>query len=99
MSQAGRTVLMASPRGFCAGVSSAIDTVDLVLERYGAPVYVRHEIVHNRYVVEKLRAQGARFIDDLADVPDGSLLIFSAHGVSPAVRAAARRRNLRVVDA
>ena len=94
-----RTILVASPRGFCAGVSYAIEIVDLVLERHGPPVYVRHEIVHNRYVVDKLRAQGARFVDDLTDVPEGSLLIFSAHGVSPAVRQEATRRKLRVVDA
>jgi 4-hydroxy-3-methylbut-2-enyl diphosphate reductase len=92
-------IVLASPRGFCAGVSYAIDIVNLVLERYGPPVYVRHEIVHNRYVVEKLRSQGARFVEELADVPDGSLLIFSAHGVAPAVRDEARTRNLRVVDA
>jgi 4-hydroxy-3-methylbut-2-enyl diphosphate reductase len=94
-----RTILVASPRGFCAGVSYAIEIVDLVLERHGPPVYVRHEIVHNRYVVDKLRTQGARFVDDLADVPEGSLLIFSAHGVSPAVRQEATQRHLRVVDA
>lgn len=94
-----RTILVASPRGFCAGVSYAVEIVDLVLQRHGPPVYVRHEIVHNRYVVDKLRAQGARFVDDLADVPEGSLLIFSAHGVSPAVREEATRRSLRVVDA
>jgi 4-hydroxy-3-methylbut-2-en-1-yl diphosphate reductase len=94
-----RTILVASPRGFCAGVSYAIEIVNLVLERHGPPVYVRHEIVHNRYVVDQLRAQGARFVDDVADVPEGSLLIFSAHGVSPAVRAAAERRRLRVIDA
>jgi len=99
MAAGPRTILVASPRGFCAGVSYAIEIVDLVLERHGPPVYVRHEIVHNRYVVDKLRAQGARFVEDLADVPDGSLLIFSAHGVSPAVREAARTRNLRVIDA
>jgi 4-hydroxy-3-methylbut-2-enyl diphosphate reductase len=94
-----RTVLVASPRGFCAGVSYAVEIVTLVLERYGPPVYVRHEIVHNRYVVEQLRTQGARFVDDLADVPTGSLLIFSAHGVSPAVRDEAQTRKLRVIDA
>jgi 4-hydroxy-3-methylbut-2-en-1-yl diphosphate reductase len=96
---AARTILVASPRGFCAGVSYAIEIVNLVLERYGPPVYVRHEIVHNRHVVEQLRAQGARFVEDPADVPPGSLLIFSAHGVSPAVREAARTRALRVIDA
>ncbi len=95
----GRSILVASPRGFCAGVSYAIEIVDLVLERHGPPVYVRHEIVHNRYVVDKLRAQGARFVEDLADVPPGSLLIFSAHGVAPSVREEARARQLRVVDA
>jgi 4-hydroxy-3-methylbut-2-enyl diphosphate reductase len=92
-------ILVASPRGFCAGVSYAIEIVNLVLERYGAPVYVRHEIVHNRHVVEELRAKGARFVDDLGDAPPGSLLIFSAHGVSPAVREEAERRKLRIIDA
>ncbi len=90
---------MASPRGFCAGVSYAIDIVELVLERHGPPVYVRHEIVHNRHVVDGLRARGARFVEDLSDVPVGSLLVFSAHGVSPAVRAEAKARDLRVIDA
>lgn len=94
-----RMVWVASPRGFCAGVSYAIEIVNLVLERYGPPVYVRHEIVHNRHVVEELRGQGARFVDDVKDVPAGSRLIFSAHGVSPAVREEARSRNLRVLDA
>jgi 4-hydroxy-3-methylbut-2-enyl diphosphate reductase len=92
-------LLVASPRGFCAGVSYAIDIVDLVLKRYGPPVYVRHEIVHNRHVVENLRARGARFVENLSEVPSGSLLIFSAHGVSPAVRAEAQERGLRVIDA
>ncbi|MFI5364589.1 MAG: 4-hydroxy-3-methylbut-2-enyl diphosphate reductase [Candidatus Binatia bacterium] len=96
---AARTILVANPRGFCAGVSYAVEIVDLVLERYGPPVYVRHEIVHNRHVVEQLRAQGARFVEDVTDVPPGSLLIFSAHGVSPAVREQARARALRVIDA
>ena len=99
MTAAARTILVASPRGFCAGVSYAIDIVNLVLERHGPPVYVRHEIVHNRHVVEKLRTQGARFVEDLADVPPGSLLIFSAHGVAPTVRAEADARDLRVIDA
>lgn len=94
-----RTVWVASPRGFCAGVSYAIDIVDLVLERYGPPVYVRHEIVHNRYVVDELRSRGARFVEELKDVPNGSRLIFSAHGVSPAVREEARARDLHVLDA
>jgi 4-hydroxy-3-methylbut-2-enyl diphosphate reductase len=92
-------VLLANPRGFCAGVDRAIEIVDLALERYGPPVYVRHEIVHNRHVVEELRAKGAVFVDDPSEVPSGSLLVFSAHGVSPAVRAAAQARDLRVIDA
>jgi 4-hydroxy-3-methylbut-2-enyl diphosphate reductase len=94
-----RTILVASPRGFCAGVSYAVEIVDLVLERHGPPVYVRHEIVHNRHVVDELRARGVRFVDDLSEVPPDSLLIYSAHGVSPAVRAEAAQRRLRVIDA
>jgi 4-hydroxy-3-methylbut-2-enyl diphosphate reductase len=92
-------VLLANPRGFCAGVDRAIDIVEIALQRFGPPVYVRHEIVHNRHVVDSLRAKGAVFIDDPQEVPPGSLLIFSAHGVSPAVRDAAAARNLRVIDA
>ncbi|HEY5658691.1 MAG TPA: 4-hydroxy-3-methylbut-2-enyl diphosphate reductase [Myxococcota bacterium] len=92
-------LLLANPRGFCAGVHRAIEVVELALERFGAPVYVRHEIVHNRHVVDQLRAKGAVFIEDPADAPEGSLLIFSAHGVSPAVREAAEARELRVIDA
>jgi 4-hydroxy-3-methylbut-2-enyl diphosphate reductase len=92
-------VLLANPRGFCAGVDRAIEIVELALERFGPPIYVRHEIVHNRHVVEGLRAKGAVFVDDPSEVPAGSLLIFSAHGVSPAVRAAAQERDLRVIDA
>jgi 4-hydroxy-3-methylbut-2-enyl diphosphate reductase len=92
-------VLLANPRGFCAGVDRAIEIVEIALERFGPPVYVRHEIVHNRHVVEGLRAKGAVFVEEPADVPEGSLLVFSAHGVSPAVREAARRRGLRVIDA
>ncbi len=91
--------LLASPRGFCAGVDRAIDVVEEALDIFGAPVYVRHEIVHNEHVVERLRRLGAVFTDDLADVPDGSVLIFSAHGVAPAVRAEAAARQLRVIDA
>jgi 4-hydroxy-3-methylbut-2-enyl diphosphate reductase len=94
-----RKVLVASPRGFCAGVSYAIDIVDRVLDEFGPPVYVRHEIVHNRHVVDDLRARGAHFVEDLSTVPQQSLLIFSAHGVSPAVRDEARRRDLRIIDA
>ncbi len=99
MPESSRRVLLAQPRGFCAGVSYAIEIVELVLERYGPPVYVRHEIVHNRHVVESLRQRGARFVENLAEVPAGSLLIFSAHGVSPQVRDEARHRGLRVIDA
>ncbi len=91
--------LLASPRGFCAGVDRAIDVVEECLELFGAPVYVRHEIVHNEYVVQRLRERGAVFTDDLADVPAGATLIFSAHGVSPAVRTEATARGLRVIDA
>jgi 4-hydroxy-3-methylbut-2-enyl diphosphate reductase len=92
-------VVLASPRGFCAGVDRAIEIVELALERFGPPVYVRHEIVHNRHVVESLRAKGAVFVDDPADAPEGALLVFSAHGVSPAVREAAAERGLRALDA
>ena len=92
-------VLLANPRGFCAGVDRAIEIVELALERHGAPVFVRHEIVHNRHVVDELRGKGAVFVDDPSEVPIGAVLIFSAHGVSPAVRAAAEERELRVIDA
>jgi 4-hydroxy-3-methylbut-2-enyl diphosphate reductase len=92
-------VLLANPRGFCAGVDRAIEIVESALERHGAPVYVRHEIVHNRHVVDELRAKGAVFIDDPDDVPMGAVLVFSAHGVSPAVRSSAAQRELHVIDA
>jgi 4-hydroxy-3-methylbut-2-enyl diphosphate reductase len=92
-------ILLANPRGFCAGVDRAIEIVETALARHGAPVYVRHEIVHNQHVVESLRAKGAVFVDELADVPAGGLVIFSAHGVSPAVRREAEERGLRVLDA
>ena len=92
-------VILANPRGFCAGVDRAIEIAETALARFGPPVYVRHEIVHNRHVVDALRAKGAVFVDDLAEVPPGSLLVFSAHGVSPAVRKAAAERDLRVIDA
>jgi 4-hydroxy-3-methylbut-2-enyl diphosphate reductase len=92
-------IRLASPRGFCAGVDRAIEVVEMALERFGPPVYVRHEIVHNRHVVDDLRAKGAVFIEDPADVPEGSLLVYSAHGVSPAVREAAEARRLRTIDA
>lgn len=99
MTQPTHTLYLAAPRGFCAGVDRAIDIVEMALEVYGAPIWVRHEIVHNRHVVDALRAKGAVFTDDLTDVPEGSVLIFSAHGVSPAVRAEARSRGLRTLDA
>jgi 4-hydroxy-3-methylbut-2-enyl diphosphate reductase len=92
-------IILAGPRGFCAGVERAIDIVEQALEVCGPPVYVRREIVHNGYVVDKLRAKGAIFVDELDEVPDAATVIFSAHGVSPAVRDEARRRALRVIDA
>lgn len=93
-------VLMAAPRGFCAGVDRAIQIVELALRKYGAPVYVRHEIVHNRFVVDSLRAKGAVFVEELDDIPDdGQPVIFSAHGVAKSVPAAARSRNMFVLDA
>ena len=92
-------IVLAGPRGFCAGVDRAIDIVELALEVCPHPVYVRKEIVHNRHVVEALRAKGAHFVDDLDEVPDDATVIFSAHGISPAVRDEALRRGLRVIDA
>ena len=92
-------VLLAEPRGFCAGVDRAIEIVERALSRFGRPIYVRHEIVHNTYVVDDLKAKGAIFIEDLADVPPGATLVFSAHGVSQAVRADAARRGFQVFDA
>jgi 4-hydroxy-3-methylbut-2-enyl diphosphate reductase len=92
-------VLIAAPRGFCAGVDRAIDIVERAIERYGAPVYVRHEIVHNRYVVDTLRAKGAVFVEELDEVPDGVPVVFSAHGVPKAVPAAAEERGLSYLDA
>ncbi|KAA5969326.1 4-hydroxy-3-methylbut-2-enyl diphosphate reductase [Pantoea sp. M_9] len=90
-------ILLANPRGFCAGVDRAISIVERALEMYGAPIYVRHEVVHNRYVVSSLRERGAIFIEEIAEVPDGAILIFSAHGVSQAVRAEAKARNLTML--
>ena len=92
-------VVLANPRGFCAGVERAIDIVERALELHGAPIYVRHEIVHNTYVVEDLRAKGAVFVEELDEVPAGGIVIFSAHGVSKAVRTDAERRGLKVFDA
>ena len=92
-------VLLANPRGFCAGVERAIEIVERALELHGAPIYVRHEIVHNRFVVERLRAKGAVFVEELNEVPAGSIVIFSAHGVAKAVQAEADRRGLKVFDA
>jgi 4-hydroxy-3-methylbut-2-enyl diphosphate reductase len=92
-------VLLANPRGFCAGVERAIDTVERALELHGAPIYVRHEIVHNKFVVADLRAKGAVFVEELDEVPPGGIVIFSAHGVSKQVRADAERRGLKVFDA
>ncbi|QEI07285.1 4-hydroxy-3-methylbut-2-enyl diphosphate reductase [Pigmentiphaga aceris] len=92
-------IVLAQPRGFCAGVDRAIDIVERALEIYGAPIYVRHEIVHNRYVVQDLRNKGAVFIDELEDAPTGATVVFSAHGVSRAVRAEAEERGLHIYDA
>jgi 4-hydroxy-3-methylbut-2-enyl diphosphate reductase len=94
-----RRVVVASPRSFCAGVERAIEVVDRALERFGAPLYVRRQIVHNRHVVEDLEARGAVFVDELDEVPDGATVVFSAHGVAPEVRAEAARRPLQVIDA
>ena len=92
-------IILANPRGFCAGVDRAITIVERAIELFGAPVYVRHEVVHNRYVVNRLKQLGAIFIEDIREVPDNSILIFSAHGVSKAVREEAKQRKLRIFDA
>jgi len=99
MSQSIAEIVLAGPRGFCAGVERAIDIVELALSVCDPPVYVRKEIVHNRHVVEHLRNEGAIFVDELDEVPDGATVIFSAHGIAPAVRDEARRRRLRAIDA
>jgi 4-hydroxy-3-methylbut-2-enyl diphosphate reductase len=92
-------ILLVEPRGFCAGVERAIDIVDLCLERFGAPVYVRREIVHNRAVVDRFRERGVIFVEELDEVPENSLVVFSAHGVSPAVFEQGRERGLEIIDA
>jgi 4-hydroxy-3-methylbut-2-enyl diphosphate reductase len=92
-------VVLAQPRGFCAGVERAIEIVERALEKYGPPIYVRHEIVHNRHVVERLRAKGARFVDEIDEIPPGAVTIFSAHGVASAIETRAGERGLPVIDA
>src|ERR1700752_2133494 len=95
----GKRVLLAEPRGYCAGVDRAVETVERALEKHGAPVYVRHEIVHNRHVVDTLAKAGAVFVDETDEVPEGAIVVFSAHGVAPTVHASAAERSLRVIDA
>ncbi len=95
----GKRVLLAEPRGYCAGVDRAVETVEKALEKHGAPIYVRKEIVHNRHVVETLREQGVIFVDETDEVPEGALVVFSAHGVAPIVHETAAERNLRTIDA
>ncbi len=92
-------VILAQPRGFCAGVERAIEIVERALKKYGPPVYVRHEIVHNRHVVEDLRSRGAVFVDELDEIPPGAMTVFSAHGVAKRVEEVARERGLPVIDA
>jgi 4-hydroxy-3-methylbut-2-en-1-yl diphosphate reductase len=99
MSEPHRRVLLAKPRGYCAGVDRAVQAVEIALGRYGAPVYVRKQIVHNTYVVSELEKRGAIFVEETDEVPDGSVVVFSAHGIAPEVRTAAQRRGLRAIDA
>jgi 4-hydroxy-3-methylbut-2-enyl diphosphate reductase len=99
VSNGTKTLVRVRPRGFCAGVVRAVDIVELALEAYGNPVYVHHEIVHNRYVVDQLRRRGAIFVESIAEVPEGAVLVFSAHGVPPRVRTEAKERQLKVIDA
>ncbi|MET0864133.1 MAG: 4-hydroxy-3-methylbut-2-enyl diphosphate reductase, partial [Nakamurella sp.] len=94
-----RRVLLASPRGYCAGVDRAVITVEKALEQYGAPVYVRKQIVHNKHVVANLESRGAIFVEETTEVPEGAIVVFSAHGVSPAVHEEAAQRRLQVIDA
>src|SRR5271169_2987459 len=94
-----RRVLLAKPRGYCAGVDRAVQTVERALERFGAPVYVRKQIVHNTHVVKTLEERGAIFVEETGEVPEGAVVVFSAHGVAPEVHEAAERRNLRTIDA
>jgi len=94
-----RRVLLAKPRGYCAGVDRAVQAVETALERYGAPVYVRKQIVHNTHVVRELEERGAIFVEEADDVPEGAVVVFSAHGISPEVREEAKRRGLRTIDA
>ena len=96
---AGKRVLLAEPRGYCAGVDRAVETVERALEKHGAPVYVRHEIVHNRHVVDTLAKAGAVFVDETDEVPEGAIVVFSAHGVAPTVHDDAAERKLQVIDA
>src|SRR3954447_13744448 len=96
---APRRILLAAPRGYCAGVDRAVETVEKALDMYGPPVYVRKEIVHNKHVVEQLAQRGAIFVEEETEVPEGALVVFSAHGVAPAVHDNAASRNLRTIDA
>src|ERR1700741_3528175 len=92
-------IILANPRGFCAGVNMAIESLERALELFGTPLYVYHEIVHNRYVVERFRKRGVVFVDDVADIPSGGTVLYSAHGVAPAIRKASQERGLRAIDA
>src|SRR5438128_2296516 len=92
-------IILANPRGFCAGVNMAIESLDRALELYGTPLYVYHEIVHNRYVVERFRGRGVVFVDNIADIPAGGTVLYSAHGLAPMVRKASEERRLRAIDA
>ena len=92
-------IILANPRGFCAGVERAIAIVERALEKFGAPIYVRHEVVHNKFVCDDLRSKGAVFVEELSEVPAGNTVIFSAHGVSQAIRSEAEQRGLKVFDA